>query len=316
VETLRAALTEYQNALQVRTKESLPQAWAETQNNLGNSYVAVGERLKGDEAIESLRAAVAAFHNALQVYAKDSFPTLWAGTQNNLGNAYRKLGELLSGPEAEENLRAAVAACQDALQVRTRESFPDAWAEVQNTLARAYVSQQRWEEAAHATENVLAVVPTSVEALVRAERIYQDRLFRFDRAFEMNAKRLELGDGKFDFIEVNLTTARFEDCASRAATAEREIKDSSQRLVMTALRFACLAAGGKKEEGREVWRQLVNDLSALGQIRWTFRGVKHYVTKHPAFATQSADWIRLFEALEQGDRAQAGAALAALQLTQ
>lgn len=72
--------------------------------------------------------------------------------------------------------------------------------------------------AAQAAENVLTLYPTLIEGLARAESIYQDGLFRFDRAFELNAKRVELGDGELEFIEKHLTTARFGGCAIRGAT--------------------------------------------------------------------------------------------------
>ena len=36
------------------------------------------------------------------------------------------------------------------------------------------------------------------------------------------------------------------------------------------------------------------------------------MSQHPAFGGKAADWVRLFEALEQGDEAKARAALSAL----
>ncbi|MBZ5624074.1 MAG: tetratricopeptide repeat protein, partial [Acidobacteriia bacterium] len=300
------------NALQVYTKESLPQGWARTQNNLGAAYETLGERLGGTEAAEMLRAAVTAYQNALQVRTKASLPQDWATTQNNLGIAYEILGERLSGTKGAESLRAAVAAFQNALQVYTKESLPQGWAITQNNLARTLALQEEWEEAARATENVLSLYPKMIEGLVRAEGIYHNRLFRFDRAFELNARRVELGEGELDFIEKHLTTARFDACATRASALEPEISESDQRQVLTALRFACLSAAQKIADARAAGRQLRQQTAGLDKVRWTFTGTKHFASQHAAFAARSADWVRLFEAMEEGDEAKANAALTAL----
>jgi tetratricopeptide (TPR) repeat protein len=61
----REAVKAYQDALQVYTKESLPQRWASTQQNLGNVYAKAGEGLSGAKAVDHLRTAIKAYHNAL-----------------------------------------------------------------------------------------------------------------------------------------------------------------------------------------------------------------------------------------------------------
>ena len=233
-------------------------------------------------------------------------------TQNNLGLAYLRLGERQSGIEGTESLRAAVTAYQNALQVFTKESLPRAWAIAQNNLASAYISQKKWGEAAQALENGLTVYPTAIEGLARAEWIYQDRLFRFDRAFELNAKRVELGDGELPFIETHLTTARFGGCATRAAALRTETSEKNRQIMLTALRFACLAADQKTADALAAGRQLLKDIPGLGKIDWSFGGVKHFVSQHPAFAAKAGAWVELFEALEQGDEVKARASLAAL----
>ncbi len=286
--------------------------WAEMQVRWGLALLDMGASGEATQSIASLRAAVTACENALQVYTRESDPQAWAATQNALGLAHQSLGERLSGTEGLESMHASVTAYQNALQVYTKGSLPQDWAMTQDNLARAYFSQEKWEEAAQATENMLTLYPTSIEALARAEGIYQNELFRFDRAFELNAKRVELGFGGLDFIEKHLTTARFEGCATRAAALRSEISEKDQRLVLTALRFACLAADQKTEDARAAGHQLVKDISGLEKMHWTFRGVKHFVSQHPAFAVKAAEWVRLFEALEQGDQGKAGASLAAL----
>ncbi|MBZ5622198.1 MAG: hypothetical protein LAQ69_26235, partial [Acidobacteriia bacterium] len=162
IASLRAAVAAYQNALQVYTKESLPQDWAATQNNLGNANASLGMRLSG---AENLRAAVVAYQNALQVYTKESLPQGWATTQNNLGSAYASLGERLSGTEAVDSLRAAAIAFQNALQVRTKESLPQDWAMTQNNLGDAYLSLGERLSAKDFVESLRAAVTAFQNAL-------------------------------------------------------------------------------------------------------------------------------------------------------
>jgi hypothetical protein len=63
---------------------------------------------------------------------------------------------------------------------------------------------------------------------------------------------------------------------------------------------------------RAAGRQLRQQIAGLDKVRWTFTGTKHFVSQHAAFAAKSADWVRLFEALEQGDEVKATASLTAL----
>jgi hypothetical protein len=58
--------------------------------------------------------------------------------------------------------------------------------------------------------------------------------------------------------------------------------------------------------------QLREAITGLEKVRWAFTGTRHFVSRHPAFAGKAQDWVRLFEALEQGDEAKARASLAAL----
>jgi tetratricopeptide (TPR) repeat protein len=309
--SLRDTVTAFQNALQAYTKESPPQGWAADQNDPVVVHLTLRERGSGAEEAESVRVPIIAYARR-----EEPLPQEWAQIQNNLGVACLRLAQRVSGPEAEESLRAAVTAFQKALLVYTRESLPQEWAMTQNNLASAYVSQERWEEAAQAVENVLTLYPTSIEGLARAEGIYQDRLFRFDRAFELNAKRVELGNGELDFIEKHLTTARFEGCATRGAALRIAISEKEPRVVLTALRFACLVADQKTEDAGAAGRQLAKDISGLEKVHRTFRGVKHFVSQHPAFAVKAAEWTRLLEALEQGDELKARVSLTALGVTE
>ena len=138
---LRQAITCYEAALQVRTREAFPVDWAMTQNNLGTAY---GDLPTGDRAA-NLKQAIACFEAALQVYTREAFPVDWAMTQNNLGLAY---SDLPAGDRAA-NLKQAIACYEAALQVYTREAFPVQWATTQNNLGTAYSNLPAGDRAAN-----------------------------------------------------------------------------------------------------------------------------------------------------------------------
>ena len=117
-------------ALQVRTRDSFPEDWADTQNNLGNAY---GDRIKGERA-DNIERAITSYELALQVYTRDAFPEDWAMTQNNLAATY---WNRIRGERAD-NIEQAIIYLELALQVRTRDSFPEDWANTQTSLGTAY----------------------------------------------------------------------------------------------------------------------------------------------------------------------------------
>jgi CHAT domain-containing protein len=127
---LENAIAAYEAALTVRTRETNPREWADTQNNLGLAY---GERIRGDRA-DNREKAIAHLVAALTVRTREVNEREWAGTQNNLGVAYWRR---IRGDRAD-NLEKAVAAYEAALTVRTRETNPREWADTQNNLGVAF----------------------------------------------------------------------------------------------------------------------------------------------------------------------------------
>jgi CHAT domain-containing protein len=127
---LEIAITGYEVASTVLTRDAFPEQWGLCQTRLGNAY---HRRLKGDTA-ENIERAIAQCQNALQVHTREAFPELWAESQRNLALAY---GYRIRGDQSE-NAELAIAACEAAMQVYTREASPEAWAKIQNNLGIIY----------------------------------------------------------------------------------------------------------------------------------------------------------------------------------
>nr|WP_242049402.1 CHAT domain-containing protein [Aulosira sp. FACHB-615] len=155
---IEIAITGYEVALTVRTKEVLPVDWARTQNNLANAYK---ERINADKA-ENIENAIAAYNAALTVYTREALPQDWARTQNNLANAYK---ERIKGDRAE-NIEIAIAACNAALTVYTREALPQDWARTQHNFANAYRERIKGDRA----ENIeIAIAACNAALTVRTK---------------------------------------------------------------------------------------------------------------------------------------------------
>ncbi len=152
-ENLEIAITGYEIALTVFTRDRFPIDWAGTQNNLGAAY---GDRIRGERA-ENLEVAISYYTQALQERTRDRFPIQWAMTQNNLGNAY---SNRIRGERAE-NLEIAIQCYTQALQEYTRDRFPINWAMTQNNLGNAYRNRIRGERA----ENLEIAISCYTQAL-------------------------------------------------------------------------------------------------------------------------------------------------------
>ncbi len=145
---IEIAIAGYEVALQIYTREALPENWAMTQNNLASAYF---ERIKGDRA-ENIEKAIAAATAASTVRTREALPEDWAITQNNLANAYCNR---IKGDRAE-NIEKAIAAHTAALTVRTREALPEDWAMTQNNLANAYCERIKGDKAENIEKAIAA----------------------------------------------------------------------------------------------------------------------------------------------------------------
>jgi CHAT domain-containing protein len=130
----RIAIAACENALRVNKEQELPQAWATTNNILGNAYfkLAPFSANPGEQIVK----AIAAFCNALKVFTEEALPKDFARINNNLGTAYGALADLSANPD--EQILEAIGAFNKALRVFTEEERPQDWAATNNNLGNAY----------------------------------------------------------------------------------------------------------------------------------------------------------------------------------
>ena len=174
---------------------------------------------------------------------------------------------------------------------------------------------QKFNEALKATERLVSMDPNSLVVLEGAAGLYHDVLFQFDRALEMNEKRVELAGGAsadFDLAEANFTASRYEDCALLSDAIRNGSAEKRIAIIMTSFEFACLTGANKHDGALAAGRLLRTQLAGLTKVGWNFSGTKHFVSSHRPFETEGGTWVSLFEALEQGDEKKAQGALTAL----
>jgi tetratricopeptide (TPR) repeat protein len=160
---LQQSISTHRQALQDYEHERAPQAWAQTQNNLGNALEAFGERA-GQPVF--LAEALAAFHAALEVRTRKRDPLGWAQSEMNLGNALEAFGEQESGTTHLEN---ALASFRAALEVLTREQTPFAWAITQMNLGTTYERLGERESGTAHLEEAVASFRAGLEVLTREQ---------------------------------------------------------------------------------------------------------------------------------------------------
>lgn len=130
-EYLQDAQHAFEQVANIWTKETKPNDWARTQNNLGNVYASLGDR--GNDP-QLWQQAAGAYRSALEVWTENSMPFEWARAEINVGTVLRSLGNYGKDPG---QLKAAVAAYQSGLRQWTRQKTPYNWASAQNDLGNA-----------------------------------------------------------------------------------------------------------------------------------------------------------------------------------
>lgn len=158
-EALGKAVTYLKSALHLRPKETMPEAWALTQNALGAALHSLGEMTQIDSYFET---AVEAFELALNVRTKAHAPKEWATTQQNLGASLRMLADIRND---ETMARQAVDAFQNALGERSEAATPYDWATTQNNLGGALALLGEIQRSA-------TMMQEAVNAFRRALRIF------------------------------------------------------------------------------------------------------------------------------------------------
>ena len=309
------AVEAYRATLEVRTKATLPQDWAMGESNLGNALTSQGERSTEAQAKDLFAQAVEAYHEALEVRTKAGLPQDWARTQKQLGVVLTDQAELSDGAQAKELLAQAVEAFRAALEVNTKADLTEEWAETQNSMGKTLADQGDLTGASNSLEASLEAFPDNVEYLQGAVSIYFNKLFLYDRAYELAEHWLKLDaspDARLHAVETGLATNRFEDCAKQAAMIDDTAFPAPAApmiLIRDSMKLTCQWGAGQKAAALETEKALLSKSAQMQNINWESTGTRHFLASSPAFESGRSSWIALFESIDKGDGAAMAAAL-------
>jgi tetratricopeptide (TPR) repeat protein len=134
---LEEAIAAYRAALKERTRERVPLDWAQTQNNLGNTFAMLGQREGGTARLEE---AVAAYQVALEELMRERVPLDWAVTTGSQGRSLMLLaergGDLSTAEQALSQITAALEVSRDAGHAPYTAYFAQRAVEAQALIAR------------------------------------------------------------------------------------------------------------------------------------------------------------------------------------
>lgn len=181
---LRQAIHGFEAALSCRPQNSRPTAWASTQNALGLTWQALGER---SQERTDLEHAITAYLAALEVRTADESPLEWAATQNNLGTAYRLLSELT---EEEEHAAAAAAAFRATLNARSLDHTPQEWATTQNNLGGALATLGELRQDLKLLDEAVAAFRGALDVFTRKSAPFDWARTRINVAIALRSKYL------------------------------------------------------------------------------------------------------------------------------
>jgi CHAT domain-containing protein len=170
IENIERAIELLQAALEVQTRDTYPEAWADAQNALANTLL---QRLRGDPA-QNIEEAIKVYEAALHVWTRDRNPVRWATIERNLAEAHR----LRILGQATKNQEAAIAHFDKALNIYTHHDHPYQWASVHNSLANLYCNRLRGGRAYN--------IETGIEHYGRALEIYTRAAYPRQWAQTMN----------------------------------------------------------------------------------------------------------------------------------
>jgi tetratricopeptide (TPR) repeat protein len=164
------AVEAYRSALEIFTRQELPQDWVATQNKLGTALKDQGTRTSGQQGTELLVQAVEAYRSALEVRTRQELPQDWAETQNNLANALWTLGDQMQGKKRLQCEQESVATFRKITAWQPNDQSRFALANALGGLAFDLVLNRQFADAQAYRKEAQAAVEKIGDGIQKVER--------------------------------------------------------------------------------------------------------------------------------------------------
>ena len=201
----------------------------------------------------------------------------------------------------------------NALEIRTYETLAPQWAQTKFNLGGVYSALEEWQKAAKCYADGLKVFPHSQEIINQVSYIYHERLFEFEKAYEMDTiliKKLGIGDlsTSVNYIEKQFTTSRFEDMDEGISNLLAALKNDDQKNYIILIAFD-IAGRLSRNQNDRIPKKLDDLIFSLQKqpekfnLGWVFDGTKHYINSSSKIVNTNRLWlIAFFSALEEKNR--------------
>lgn len=325
IDLLKQSIDALNTEAQLIPKEAFPQRWARTQNDLGESLALLAVRLQGEESNEYLTKAATAYRHVLEVFTRQDYPGRWANTQMLLGGVLGVQGDRATGAQSAELLSQAADAYTGALQLITKEDSPEQWAQAESNLGRLRALQgihssgdqarEFFLQSTAAYESVLEAQPQNAEVLAIVSSLYHDNLMDFPKAFDYASRAdaaMSNNSSKLNLAEAALTLSRFTACIDLAGAVDMAALESREIPGRLTLLLACQWGAGQHDAAMKTAEALAAAVSGSAQFGWNSTGDRAYLMSAPEFSAQRDTWIKIFQALQEGNGPVIAEAAAAL----
>lgn len=318
IDLLIPSVAAWRFELKIVTKESAPLRWAETQFNLGSALGKLADLYSNQghakEVADYRSQAAAAFRAALEVFNRQNNAHRWAHAQWALGTILFAQSQADPANPSTDLLAQAANAHSVVLEIVNQQTAPQDWAAIQKALGQIRVvqglhssGQQAKEFFAQSAESltaVLQIAPKDGDTLSLLTSLYHDYLIDFSKAYDY-ASRAEAAapndSNKLNLAEAALTTSHFSTCIdliNSVHQAQLEARLIPGRLTLL---LACQWGAGEHAAASQTAEAVALSASTLTKLGWSTIGDCAYLSSAPEFSADRPVWIKLFQALEQGN---------------
>ncbi len=171
---------------------------------------------------------------------------------------------------------------------------------------------KKWQKAADCYTDCLKVYPDELEIIYDLSFIYHDRLFDFEKAYELDTRLIENPGLKelstsMNYLEKKFTTGRFEDMEKQISQLHLKINRGDEYYtILMVFDIACGLVRNNKTQISGKLAELISYVEnqpAEFNLGWTFDGTKHFIdTSQHIQDRDRQGLVSFFSALEGKNR--------------
>jgi tetratricopeptide (TPR) repeat protein len=302
VKLLNEASASLDRSLDVFTRGSSPGLWATTQLRRGMVLQELGRiTLEKSEKIRYFAEAASTYREALEILRPANQPFEWALAQNGLGEVLQ-VQAFLTVSDSERLRNEAIATYKQIVQALAPDEFPDEWSDAQRALSDIYSDIGDNTNAAAGYAAILRFRPNDERAYKRASYLYQNVLFEYEKAFELNRLWLQNHSDfieQTNFAEKDFTTRRFAEGEKQiAALLPQVMNHPDESIDLRILEITILLAQGKADPVPAKVDALLQSIDASTNLNFkNFAGVRHFISQDQMLHYQQ--WLEQFHSAFQ-----------------